>query len=46
MSTTAVTADSVKEHLGIEQHAHRFVRLAPWLFGLLLVVGVVIDARS
>jgi HlyD family secretion protein len=45
MSTTAVTADSVKEQLGIEQHAHRFVRLAPWLFGLLLVVGVVIAAR-
>jgi HlyD family secretion protein len=45
MSTTAVTADSVKEHLGIERHPHRFVRPAPWLFGLLLVVGVVIAAR-
>ncbi len=45
MSTTAVTADSVKEHLGIGQHASRLVRLAPWLFGLLLVVGVVVAAR-
>jgi HlyD family secretion protein len=42
MSTTSITAESVKEHLGIERHAHRFTHLRPWLFGILLIVGLVV----
>ena len=45
MSTTSIAADSVKEHLGIDQHPRRFMRLGPWLFGVLLVVGIVVAAR-
>jgi HlyD family secretion protein len=45
MSTTSVAADSVKAHLGIDQHPHRFMRLRPWVFGILVVVGTVVAAR-
>src|SRR5690606_21008618 len=44
MSTTSVAADSVREHLGIDQHPRRLMRPGPWMFGILVVVGAVAAA--
>ena len=45
MSTTSVTTDSVKAHLGIGQHVNPFTHLGRWVLGLLLVFGAVVALR-
>jgi HlyD family secretion protein len=45
MSTSSVTADSVREHLGIGQPASRFLHLGRWGFVILLALGLIVAAR-
>lgn len=45
MNTTSVTADSVREQLGVDQHAHRSPHLGRWVFAILLGIGLVAAVR-